>query len=105
MHKAKKKSNKSRLFQLKGLSLEVFDGCKESSVAKRPTLSTFTFEHVTITTVTDTGKRKWKGGIGDLNARVEDELPTSEKVQPLSYFMDHNISELFDLKKPNADEY
>jgi hypothetical protein len=49
---------------------------RKSFAAKRPTLSTFTFEHVTVTTLTDIGKGKSKGGRenGDFNARIRDEL-------------------------------
>jgi hypothetical protein len=79
MHNAKKKCNKSRLFQWKGLNPGVFDGCKESFAAKRPTVSTFTFEHVTHTTLTDIGKGKRKGESGNFNARVRHELSSSEK--------------------------
>jgi hypothetical protein len=66
---------------LKRTRFEVFDGGKESSAAKkRPLLSTFTFQHVTIITVTVIGKGEWERKIGDFNAISRDELSSSEKV-------------------------
>lgn len=65
----------------KGLRCETFDGGKESSAAeKRPLLSTFTSQHVTVITVTVTGKGEWDGKIGDFNTISRDELSISEKV-------------------------
>jgi hypothetical protein len=65
----------------KGLIFQIFDGCKESSaVKKRPLLSTFTPQNVTVVTRTVTSNCEWETKIGDLNAILRDKLSSSEKV-------------------------
>ena len=65
----------------KELIFQILDGFRESSVVKkRPLLSTFTSQHVTIVTLTVTCNCEWQTRIGDLNAILRDKLFSSEKV-------------------------
>lgn len=65
----------------KGLIFQIFDGRKESSaVKKRPLLSTFTSQNVTVITLSVTCNCERETKIGDLNAILRDKLSSSEKV-------------------------
>jgi hypothetical protein len=65
----------------KGLIYQIFDDCNESSAVKRrPLLSTFTSQNVTVLILNVTGNGEWETKTGDLNAILRDKLCSSEKV-------------------------